>query len=56
MSRKTNNIWLKKPAKRFISLPDSMLRSVTFPVRWMSNWDRNGGLGTFIHKWYFGKF
>ena len=63
MSQKTNEIdasstgvgW-SKPVKRFASLPGSLIKSAMFPICWISRWDLNGGVSTFIRKWYFGNF
>ncbi len=45
-----------KPIKRFTSLSGSLFKSMMFPACWVSRWDRNGGVSTFIRKWYFGNF
>ena len=51
----TGAAWLK-PVKRFASLPGSLIKSAMFPICWISRWDRDGGVNTFIRKWYFGNF
>jgi hypothetical protein len=63
MSQKTNaidaaftGVGLSNPVKRFTSLPGSIIKQVMFPICWISRWDRNGGVSTFIRKWYFGNF
>lgn len=45
-----------KPVKRVTSLSGSLFKSMLFPVRWLSHWDRDRGLSSFIRKWYFGNF
>lgn len=63
MSQKTNEVdasfagvGLSNPVKLFTSLPGLIIKQAMFPVCWMSRWDRNGGVSTFIRKLYFGNF